>query len=191
MFPIEDFRNTLEKIVALLRQLEIRFHLTGGVTAVAYSEPRLTQDIDIVVDQSAMSERLEDFVVEVHAAGFLTDDESIRSAVRRGGLFQLIDEVETLKVDLYAREMIPGELNRSIHVEILTGLSVPICSLSDAAASKLMWVHKGSHKGRRDVRRLYEHATPGQQQLIRQLAEEIGLADLLQTVLSESDEPME
>ncbi len=39
MFPIESFRKTLLKIVEILRSLEIPFHLTGGVTSVAYGEP--------------------------------------------------------------------------------------------------------------------------------------------------------
>ena len=50
MFPIEAFRRTLGKAIDIFRQLGIRFHLTGGVAAVYYAEPRLTQDIDIVID---------------------------------------------------------------------------------------------------------------------------------------------
>ena len=50
MFPIEAFRRTLGKATDIFRQLGIRFHLTGGVAAVYYAEPRLTHDIDIVID---------------------------------------------------------------------------------------------------------------------------------------------
>jgi len=46
VFPIETFRATLEKAIAILERHKVRFHLTGGVTSVAYGEPRLTQDID-------------------------------------------------------------------------------------------------------------------------------------------------
>jgi hypothetical protein len=35
MFPIDTFRTTLEKIIAILQQLDVKFHLTGGVTSVA------------------------------------------------------------------------------------------------------------------------------------------------------------
>jgi hypothetical protein len=34
MFPVEAFQHTLEKAANVFRQLEIRFHLTGGVTSV-------------------------------------------------------------------------------------------------------------------------------------------------------------
>lgn len=50
MFPVEAFRNTLVKAVAILERYSIRFHLTGGITSVLYGEPRMTQDIDIVID---------------------------------------------------------------------------------------------------------------------------------------------
>ena len=50
MLPIETFRATLGKIIKILQAFQIRFHLTGGVTSIAYSEPRMTQDVDIVID---------------------------------------------------------------------------------------------------------------------------------------------
>ena len=40
MFPVEVFQNTLATIAAILRQLHVRFYLTGGVTSVLYGEPR-------------------------------------------------------------------------------------------------------------------------------------------------------
>jgi hypothetical protein len=38
----------LEKIVDVLDQLGIQYLVTGSVAAMAYGEPRLTNDIDIV-----------------------------------------------------------------------------------------------------------------------------------------------
>lgn len=49
MFPVEAFQQTLTKFVSILQILEIPFHITGGSISSAYGEPRLTQDIDIVV----------------------------------------------------------------------------------------------------------------------------------------------
>ncbi len=46
MFPIEAFRRTLGKATDIFRPLGIPYHLTGGVAAVYYAEPRLTQDSD-------------------------------------------------------------------------------------------------------------------------------------------------
>ncbi len=54
MFPIEEYRECLERIVGILDQLKIRHHLTGGAAAVAYGDPRMTQDIDFFVDRERM-----------------------------------------------------------------------------------------------------------------------------------------
>ncbi|MBN2322066.1 MAG: hypothetical protein JXR49_23525 [Acidobacteria bacterium] len=59
MFPIDIFRKSLEKLIALLNVHEVKFHLTGGVTNIAYGEPRMTQDIDVVVDNEALRRRVE------------------------------------------------------------------------------------------------------------------------------------
>ena len=49
MFPVEAFSNTACKFVEIAHSLELPFHLTGGSISSAYGEPRLTQDIDIVI----------------------------------------------------------------------------------------------------------------------------------------------
>jgi len=48
MFPVEVFQITLGKAADIFRQLDVRFHLTGGVTSVLYGEPRMTQDIELL-----------------------------------------------------------------------------------------------------------------------------------------------
>lgn len=53
MFPVEVFQKTLTKLTLILHRHEIRFHLTGGLTGTAYGEPRMTQDIDIVVKKTS------------------------------------------------------------------------------------------------------------------------------------------
>ena len=188
MFPIETFRTTLGKIITILYKYKIRFHLTGGITSIAYCEPRMTQDVDIVVDNKAIMTQLDSFLDSLRASDFLFDEAAIRIAIDKRQMFQLLDSVEALKLDIYPRELIPGELERSNSLELFDGITVPIASLPDTAISKLIWISKGSHKNRRDLRHLLRISTPGQRQAIENLAIEFGLGDLLAEVLSESDE---
>ncbi len=44
-----DFIATLKRVTDSLQRLGLRYHLTGGLISSYYGEPRLTQDIDIVV----------------------------------------------------------------------------------------------------------------------------------------------
>ena len=121
----------------------------------------------------------------------MVDAVAIKRAVARSGLLQLLDEQEVLKLDVYARELIPGELDRSESAEVFDGMVLPICSLADSAASKLVWVSKGSHKGRRDVRLIFANASDEQQTLIRHLADQLKLAGLLNELLAESVDELE
>lgn len=188
MFPVEAFRNTLGKAAAIFDRHAIRFHLTGGLTSVLYGEPRMTQDIDMVVDNQAMAAQLESFLASLDESDFMFDVLSIRQAVSRRGMFQLLDSIEALKLDVYPRELISGELARSQLVEVFEGMRLPVASRADAAVSKLVWISKGSHKNRRDLRHIYRTGLHEDCKLIRELAKQLGLEALLDEVLRESDE---
>ena len=45
-----ELHDLLERLVAVLERLKIPYLITGSVAAMAYGEPRLTNDIDVVVD---------------------------------------------------------------------------------------------------------------------------------------------
>ncbi len=143
MFPIKSFQNTLLKFVSILQRRKIPFHLTGGITEVAYGEPRLTQAIDIVLENKATFDNLNLLIDELGRTDFIFSADSIKQAVQNEKMFQLFDSVEALKLDVYPREMIEGELTRSNTVEIFEAITLPIASRIDAAISKLLWVSKG------------------------------------------------
>lgn len=188
MFPIEAFQSTLAKATEIFRRLGIRFHLTGGVSSVLYGEPRMTQDIDIVVDNRLLTNQLESFLALLENSNFLFDRESLRRAVAQQGMFQLFDNEEALKLDIYPRELIAGELDRSCLMEVFAGVELPVVSRADAAAAKLVWISKGSHKSRRDLRQIYRTSFESDRQRIREHAQQLLLKPLLEEVLNEPDE---
>lgn len=188
MYRAEIFRDTLLRLVGVLAANGVRFHLTGGITSAAYGEPRMTVDIDVVVDNRALAARLDDFIDAASRAGFMLESEAIRQAVDAHSMFQLFDLAEALKVDVYPREMIPGELDRSSQLEIFEGVSLPVVSRTDAAASKLVWAAKGSQKSRRDLRQIVRLMPAAERPELDRLAGLLGLPHLLAEILSEPDE---
>ncbi len=188
MFPVDVFERTLAKIVAILTRHDIRFHFTGGLTSTAYGEPRMTQDIDLVIDPDRTGRVVDAFHASLVESDFMFDESSMRQAVKDGTMFQLLDRCEVLKLDVYPRELIEGELSRSEFVEIFAGTVLPLVCRADAAASKLVWINKGSHKSRRDLRAIYRNANQRQQAQISNLADKLGLRGLLTEVLREPDE---
>jgi hypothetical protein len=188
MFPAEIFRNTLSRLLEILTHQEVRFHLTGGITSVAYGEPRMTQDIDIVVDNPSLAATLDAFLTAAKQAGFLFDAEAVRRGVAEKAMFQLFDMADALKIDIYPREMIPGELDRSASLEVFEGMLIPVVSRPDAAASKLAWAAKGSQKSRRDLRQIVQRMPRAERDELDRLAGILGLNALLTEILGEPDE---
>ncbi len=188
MLPAEGFRPTLSKLVAVLDRFGIRFHLTGGITSVAYGEPRMTQDLDLVLDRDRVLIVEGEFLDALSGQGFHFSEETARQAIESRQMFQLLDVDRVIKLDLYVRCLIPGELDRSVRTELFPGVVLPIVARSDAALSKLVWIRHGSHRSRRDLRRILTEATPEELTTVRRTADEMNLVELLDEVLAEPDE---
>lgn len=188
MTPTEGFQPTLAKLVSVFDRLGIRYHLTGGITSVVYGEPRMTQDIDIVLDPDRVSAVTDELLDALATAGFHFSEPLAREAIESRQMFQLIDVDQLIKLDLYVRCLIPGELDRSVRMELFPGVELPIVSRPDAALSKLVWIQHGSHRSRRDLRRIVAGAMPEELETVRRTASEMGLTGLLDDVLNEADE---
>lgn len=72
--------------------------------------------------------------------------------------------------------------------ELFEGWSVPIVSIVDAAASKLIWIGKGSHKSRTELRAMVRKLSLQQRREFERLAASLGHSSLLTEVLGERDE---
>lgn len=188
MYNLMDFRECLERISQLLRVCETRFYLTGGAAAIAYGDPRTTQDVDVIVDAKALHLRRSLFFEHLRQEGFLFNEQAIQTAITSGSLFQLIDPKSALKFDLYPRDLVPGGLDRAVEVEVMPGLVLPVASRPDLVISKLIWVSKGSHKSRRDLRQIMLRANEAEKTLVDELANRLKLWTLFCEVLAESDE---
>ena len=188
VFPTEGFQPTLSKLTVVLDRLRIRYHLTGGIATVAYGEPRMTQDVDLVLDPDRVLAVEDEFLDALARAGFHFGAQTARHAIASQQMFQLLDVDQVIKLDLYVRCLIPGELDRSVRTELFPGVELPIASRADAALSKLVWVQHGSHRSRRDLRGILAGATRDELRVVERTAGEMGLADLLAEVLDEPGE---
>jgi len=148
----------------------------------------MTQDVDLVLDPERVSEVQEGFLAALTAAGFYFSDSTAAQAIASGKMFQLLDIEQVIKLDLYVRCLVPGELDRSVRVELFPGVELPIVARTDAALSKLVWVEHGSHRSRRDLRMILADATRDENSVVRRKAAEMGLTALMDEVLAENDE---
>lgn len=127
--------------------------VTGSVAATHHGEPRLTQDIDIVVDPSPTG--LESFLEMLDRERFYVDD--ARRALRDRSQFNVLDLSTGWKVDLIVAKDRPFsrvELARRTPIDIL-GVRTSVASPEDVILSKLEWSKEsGSEVQLRDVETL-------------------------------------
>lgn len=188
MFPAEIFGKTIGKVVVVLNRHAIRYHLTGGITSILYGEPRFTQDVDIVVDPISSRLRQKEILSDLISQDFHLNLLEASRAIEQGEMFQLFDSEEALKIDIYVRELIPGELSRSVKAVLFEGTELSFVCPEDAVLSKLIWISRGSQKSRRDFRKAYVMASEKSRVLIAARAAEMQLDLLMSEILAEPDE---
>ncbi len=188
MFQLDEFRSCLARVSEILRTCRVRYFLTGGAAAIAYGDPDLTGTVHFVVDADVIQTQLSNFLDQLKQHRFVYDEASIGHAVVLGQQFQIFDNDSMLKLALYAGDLVPGSLGRAVEIEILPGLEMPVASRPDLVLSKLIWISKGSHKSRRDVKQVMLRVNRAETELVYELADQMKLRMLLEEVLAEPDE---
>jgi hypothetical protein len=173
-----DFQETARRVVSLLGQLGLKFHITGGILAAYYGDPRSTQDVDIVIDLKVNRPETAELLSRL-AENYVISSEAAIEAIENERLFQAIDKRSMIKIDFHVGEKIPGELSRSAREEIAPGLIAPVVSKEDAILSKLYWIKQGSHRSRRDVTEMLRRDEDFDPTILKQRAAALELLDLL------------
>jgi len=183
LITADDLKSTLADALSALRSCNCKFHLTGGLVSSFYGEPRFTQDIDIVVNVSSGS--VLDELILLLDENFLVDKDLVLDAVRRKSIFQGLHKKSIIKVDFHVGEAIPGELERSQSEEIFQGVIAPLVSKEDAILSKLIWVNKGSHKARQDIKMMLRDSGIIDHEYLNRQVNKFAVKDILDELVSE------
>ncbi len=177
-----DQFSILRLVAERLDAAGLRYMLTGSIAAGYYAQPRMTRDIDLVVEVApADAERL----AAAFSRDFVVNLEAIRAAILRQGLFNLIHVEAVTKVDFVVRKDVPyrlEEFRRRRRVEI-GGSPFWIVSPEDLILSKLVWAKTSrSELQLRDVRQLLAAVEALDQAYLEQWAGELTVIDLLREV---------
>ena len=128
----------LKLVTARLDATGIPYMVTGSMAMNYYAVPRMTRDIDIVVDLSAGHAAR---VVDAFGGDFYVDADAVRAAIATRGVVNLIHTTLVVKVDLVVRketEYRRTELARRRRVS-LEGHPFSIVAPEDLVISKLDW----------------------------------------------------
>ena len=144
----------LKTVVGRLEQARVPYFISGSMAANYYSVPRMTRDIDIVLELRPAHLKL---FVESFRDDFYVEEESIREEVNRRGMFNLINKEYAFKVDFIIRketEFQDSCFKRRREVR-LGDYDAWMISLEDLVIAKLLWAKDSlSELQLRDVKNL-------------------------------------
>lgn len=155
----------------------IHFMLTGSYAMAFYATPRMTRDLDLVV------ELWQHDVVKVTGAfsdAFYVDADDVRSAIESQRMFNLMHLASGIKVDLIIckqAEFRQIEFSRRRQVT-MAGVRTWIVTAEDLILSKLVWARDSrSELQLRDVRSLL--GVEFDRSYVEGWAQKLGVAKLL------------
>ena len=94
-----DQAQVFGSVIDVLEAVGAVYAIWGGLAAVAYGEPRFTQDMDILLRGDSLP--VYPFVRRLLEGHFYVDHPSVQARVVDGGFFNVIHEHYAIKVDFY------------------------------------------------------------------------------------------
>jgi hypothetical protein len=93
-----------EVLIEVCRRLSdagIAYMVTGSIAGNFYALPRMTRDIDVVVE---IRRKDAEKIVELFKDDFYIDPETVTEAIERRGMFNLLHNAYVIKIDLIVRK---------------------------------------------------------------------------------------
>jgi hypothetical protein len=173
--------EVLQDAITRLESARIGYMLTGSVALSYYAEPRMTRDVDLVVELAGLDPLS---VASLFAPDYYVSAEDVRRAIEARTMFNVLHLEKVVKLDLIVRKDTPyrrGEFERRSRVQ-LPGFQAWIVSREDLILSKLAWAKDSrSELQLRDVRSLL--AGGADEDYLRRGAEELSVTALLEECL--------
>jgi hypothetical protein len=181
--------DLLLQVAHFLDAAGIPFMVVGSHSSMAYSHPRTTNDLDLVIDPTAT--QLDQFLSLLGERYYVSQD-SAREALARRSMFNIIDLDSGWRADLIVRRDRPfsvEEFGRR-QVRPLYGRSLPVASPEDVILSKLEWDRiTPSERQVRDALNVAAVQWSGLDlAYLRKWAVELGVAEKLEQLLRNAEQ---
>jgi hypothetical protein len=174
--------EVLKEVTERLERAKIAYMVTGSIATNFYTVPRMTRDIDIVVELSEND--LRQFIAMFEKDYYL-DPETVRDAVTDRGMFNLIQHEYVVKIDFVVRKdsrYRRREFSRRKKVSV-DGRSLYLVAPEDLILSKLVWAKDSrSELQLSDVKNLFKSVKRLNRRYLARWAKELNIATLYREV---------
>jgi hypothetical protein len=155
-------QKLLADVVIVLETAGIEYMVTGSVVSSLQGEPRSTHDADVVVDLAVPQAEL--LLAAFSPPAYYLSEQSVREAIQRGAMFNLLSMSDGDKVDFWLLKSEPFDRSRFSRrlVADIHGVQFKVSTPEDTILAKLDWAAKsgGSEKQFNDALRVYELQYP-------------------------------
>jgi len=171
-------------VVTRLEAAGIVYMVTGSMALAVYATPRMTRDIDIVIHLSVADVEK---ILTAFSVDYYVDPETVRDAIRRQTMFNLINLTTFMKIDFIVRkdEAYREEEFTNRQQVIIDGKTIWVVAPEDLILSKLVWAKDAASELQfRDVQQLINRSEKVDLTYLRQWATHLGVGDLLEKALN-------
>ncbi len=174
--------DIIKEVVKRLEVASIPYMITGSIAANFYSIPRMTRDIDVVIE---LKESDVERIYNAFEKDFYIDKDMVSDAVKRAGMFNVIHYEAVFKVDFIIRKNdqynIEGfKRRRKVKVD---DFEFYIASPEDLILSKLCWAKDGeSDLQITDVKNLIKQTKRLDEDYLARWAKYLGVKELYKKV---------
>jgi len=174
--------NILKLVCHRLEKADILYMLTGSFAINFYAVPRMTRDIDIVIE---IRESEIEPLFQLFQHDFYVDKDAIREAIDHQGMFNIIHNNSVFKIDFIIRKDTiyrHTEFQRRRQIQ-LDDQRIWIVSPEDLILSKLYWAKESSSELQlRDIRNLFSNIQNLEYEYIYKWIEKLGLTSIYEKV---------
>ncbi len=179
----------LSKVLRALDEAGCPSMLTGSFASSMQGEPRLSHDIDLVVEFAPQA--VSAFTKNFPPPQYHLEEQTIHQAIAAGTMFSLLSVSEGDKVDFWMLTDDPFDISRfgRRQSEDALGIKLFISAPEDTILVKLRWakISGGSEKQFRDALRVYEVQFGGLDlEYMKKWVHTLGLDDLWARLLREA-----
>ena len=181
-FAVDELLEFVKLIASKLDSAGIPYMMTGSMAMAIYAVPRMTRDIDFVIECGPEDS---DRIAKLFEADCYVDRESIREAASNRSMFNIVHNEWIIKADFIVRkghEYRRLEFDRRKQLDI-QGTSISVVAPEDLILSKLHWAKESdSELQMRDARAIVEGVADLDWPYLETWAAALGVADLLDRV---------
>jgi predicted nucleotidyltransferase len=183
--------EVLKEVVRRLDETAIAYMITGSTAANFYAVPRMTRDIDIVVE---LSDRDTGKFILAFEKDHYLEPETVRDAVKNKGMFNLIHDEYVIKVDFVVRKDTSyrrREFSRKKKISV-DGQDLYVVAPEDLILSKLEWAKESKSEVQlKDVKNLLQSVKQLNRRYLTRWAKQLGVDSLYREVSQFKIQPMQ